>query len=44
MNLIIKNNLTVFHQVELKGKSGTGLIEFTSILKKSLNSDSYVHV
>lgn len=44
MNLLIKNNLTVLHQVELRGCSGTGLIEFTKVLKKSQTTENYISV
>lgn len=41
MVLLLKNNLTVLHPVEIKGSGGTGMIEFVKILKKSKHSDNY---
>lgn len=42
MQLIIKNDLTHLYQVELVGKSGTGLLEFNQVLKKHPFTDGYI--
>jgi hypothetical protein len=44
MVLLLKNNLTVLHPVDIKGSGGTGLIEFVKILKKSKSPDILVNV
>ena len=48
MKLILKNNLTFIHSLDLKGKSGTGFLEVIKILKKAppisgLSSDHYIN-
>jgi hypothetical protein len=47
MKLIVKNNVTVLHMVDVKGSSGTGILEVTKILKKSphspANSEHYLN-
>jgi hypothetical protein len=48
MKLILKNNLTFIHALDLKGKAGTGFLEVVKILKKAppisgLSSDHYIN-
>mmetsp|Transcript_22629 Transcript_22629/g.21796 ORF Transcript_22629/g.21796 Transcript_22629/m.21796 type:complete len:209 (-) Transcript_22629:3080-3706(-) len=38
MTLLVRNNLTIFYPIELKGSAGTGIIEFISSSKKPLNT------
>lgn len=38
MKLLLKNNLTVFHPVELRGSGGTGVFEVLKVVKKKSNS------
>lgn len=35
MKLLLKNNLTLLHSIDLKGAGGTGLLEVVKVLKKS---------
>jgi hypothetical protein len=48
MKLIIKNNLTLIHAIDVKGKSGTGFLEVVKILKKpppynGVSSERYIN-
>ena len=48
MKLILKNNLTFIHAIDLKGRSGTGFLEVVKILKKAppisgLSPDHYIN-
>jgi hypothetical protein len=48
MKLVLKNNLTFIHSLDLRGKSGTGFLEVVKILKKApaisgLSSDHYIN-
>jgi hypothetical protein len=40
MKLLLKNNLTVFHPVELKGSGGTGVFEVLKVLKKKSHKNT----
>jgi hypothetical protein len=35
MKLLLKNNLTQIHAIDLKGKSGSGFLEVIKVLKKA---------
>lgn len=34
MKVILKNNLTLLHSIDVKGSSGTGIVEVIKVLKK----------
>lgn len=35
MTLLIKNDLTILYPLELRGSSGTGIIEFVHVFKSA---------
>jgi len=48
MKLILKNNLTVLHAIDIKGKSGSGFLEVVKVLKKApplsgISHDYYIN-
>lgn len=48
MKLILKNNLTQIHAIDLKGKSGSGFLEVIKVLKKAppisgVSQDYYIN-
>ena len=48
MKLLLKNNLTVIHAIDVKGKSGSGFLEVVKVLKKApsisgINPDYYIN-
>ena len=48
MKLVLENNLTFIHSLDLRGRSGTGFLEVVKILKKvpaisGLSSDHYIN-
>ena len=48
MKLLLKNNLTQIHAIDLKGKSGSGFLEVIKVLKKAppisgISQDFYIN-
>jgi hypothetical protein len=48
MKLILKNNLTLIHAIDVKGRSGTGFLEIAKVLKRAppltgLPTDQYIN-
>ncbi len=43
MKLLVKNNHTVLQTVDVRGSSGTGLVEVVAVYKRSSGSDHYVN-
>ena len=44
MTLLVRNNLTIFYPIELKGSAGTGIIEVISSSKKAQNGSLYERI